>query len=133
MADVLIVDDDADTADLLSELLQHMGHTTRVARDGREGLVRLKERLPDVVVLDVEMPKLTGPELALEMFLQDHGLEDVPIVLCSGVLDLEAFADHVGTKYFLAKPYDAGELLSLIELANHERIAPHRSGSEVRR
>lgn len=130
MADVLIVDDDSDTADLLAELLQHTGHTTRVACDGREGMARLHERSPDVVVLDVEMPRLTGPGMALEMFLHDHGLEYIPIVLCSGVLDLQAFADHVGTKYFLAKPYDAGELLSLIELALVERTPPQPPSPE---
>ena len=132
MADVLIVDDDSDTAELLAELLQHTGHTTRVACDGREGLVRLDERLPDVVVLDVEMPKLTGPEMALEMFLHNRGLETVPIVLCSGALDLETFARHVGTGYFLAKPYDASELLALIERAIVERTPPRRSASEAR-
>ncbi len=133
MADVLIVDDDCDTADLLAELLRHTGHTTRVANDGREGLLFLNERMPDLVVLDVEMPRLTGPEMALEMFIHDHGLEDIPIVLCSGVLDLERFAKHVGTKYFLGKPYDASELLALIDRALAEGTPPQRTHLEVRR
>ena len=129
MADVLIVDDNSDTADLLAELLQHTGHTARVANDGSEGMARLHERIPDVVVLDVEMPKLTGPEMALQMFHQDRGLEEVPIVLCSGALDLDAFARQVGTKYFLEKPYDAVELLALIERALVEHTPP-QPGSE---
>ncbi len=124
MADVLIVDDDLDTAELLGELLQLAGHTTRVANDGTKGMALLHARTPDVVVLDVEMPMLTGPEMALQMFFQDRGLEDVPIVLCSGALDLEELAERVGTKYFIAKPYDAAALLTLIELAHAERIPP---------
>jgi CheY-like chemotaxis protein len=79
MANLLIVDDDLDLAD---------------------GAGR-----PDLVILDVEMPVLTGPEMALQMFLRDVGLERIPVLLVSGVLDLPGVAQAVGTPYYLARPY----------------------------
>lgn len=124
MADLLIVDDDVDTADLLSEMLRFDGHDTRVANDGSEGLSLARDRKPDLVVLDVEMPKVSGPEMAHEMFLRDRGLESVPIILCSGVLDLGGVAASVGTRYFLPKPYALDSLLSLIGRVLRERVPP---------
>lgn len=125
MADLLIVDDDTDTADLLSELLRFDGHATRVANSGMQGLDLLHDRRPDLVVLDVEMPTLSGPEMALQMFLRDRGLENIPIILCSGVLDLDSVAEEVGTRYFLPKPYDPVVLMHLIQQVLTERAAPH--------
>jgi DNA-binding NtrC family response regulator len=130
MANLLIVDDDADMAALLADLLCLSGHTTRVASNGKEGLAALHASKPDLVVLDVEMPMLTGPEMALEMFLRDRGLEHIPVVLCSGVLDLDRVAAFVGTRYFMSKPYDPVVLMELIERALVERVPPHPSVPE---
>jgi CheY-like chemotaxis protein len=82
--EVLIVDDNEDLADVLHAVLVSNGYRVRVAHDGAEGLVMLGKALPDLIVLDVEMPHLTGPELACRMFIHDAGMEKVPIVLTSG-------------------------------------------------
>jgi len=125
MADLLIVDDDVELGDLLADILREEGHEVRVGRSGREGLAQLGDRQPDLVLLDVEMPVLTGPEMAYAVFLHDLGLEKIPIVLVSGVLDLRAVAASVGTPYFLAKPYDMTRLLWLLSKALVERLPPH--------
>jgi DNA-binding NtrC family response regulator len=124
MADILVVDDDLDTAEALSDLLIMEGHQLRVARDGREGLECLDVRLPDVVLLDVEMPRLNGPQMAYEMFLLDTGREKIPVVLLSGKLDLREIAAAVGTRYFLGKPYSIDVVLALIARALDERAPP---------
>jgi len=54
MADLLIVDDEPDLAEVLAAILAAAGHTVRTARDGREGLRLVSERQPDLVLLDVE-------------------------------------------------------------------------------
>jgi DNA-binding NtrC family response regulator len=125
MADLLIVDDDVETGDLLADLLRDEGHEVRVGRNGRDGLALVAERRPDVVLLDVEMPVLTGPEMSYAMFLRDMGLERIPIVLVSGVLDLRRVAASVGTPYFLSKPYDMPRLLGMLGKALAERCPPH--------
>jgi DNA-binding NtrC family response regulator len=124
VANVLIVDDDEDVAWLLEQLLLLDGHTVRMARNGEEGLAALKERTPDLVVLDVEMPVLDGPGLAYRMFVHNCGLENLPIVLLSGVFDLPEVAARVGTPYFRSKPFDPKEMKQLIRCALTERALP---------
>ncbi|HTQ48252.1 MAG TPA: response regulator, partial [Polyangiaceae bacterium] len=92
MADLLIVDDDEDVADVLSELLGCEGHHIRVAHDGLEGMACLAQGSPDAILLDVDMPRVTGPEMAYRLFLRDAGDEKIPIVLLSGKVDLPRVA-----------------------------------------
>lgn len=124
MANILIVDDDNEAGDLLADLLRDEGHDVWVARNGHEGLSRLESREPDLVLLDVEMPVLSGPEMAYEMFLHDLGMENIPVVLVSGVLNLGHVAASVGTPYFAAKPYDLQRLLGLVGEALIDRVPP---------
>lgn len=124
MPDILVVDDDLDTAEALSDFLVMQGHRLRIARDGVEGLRCLDDRLPDLVLLDVEMPRLSGPGMAYQMFLRDVGRESIPIVLLSGLLDLPEVAAAVGTPYFLGKPYAIEAALALIARALEERAPP---------
>ena len=85
MADVLIIDDDLDSADALAELFRAEGHDVRVGYNGQDGLRLAQERIPQVALLDVEMPLLDGPGMAYEMLLRDMGLENIPVVFLSGV------------------------------------------------
>jgi DNA-binding NtrC family response regulator len=124
MADLLIVDDDIDVVWVLEQIMQLDGHGVRVAHNGEEGLRLLNERYPDLVILDVEMPVLDGPSMAYQMFVHDCGMEDVPILLLSGVFDFEAVACRVGTPYALSKPFDPQELLQLVSRALTERAMP---------
>jgi DNA-binding NtrC family response regulator len=124
MADLLIVDDDRDIAELLSDILTAIGHRVRLASNGLEGLARVEERKPDLVLLDVEMPLLTGPEMSYRMFVHDMGQEEIPVILLSGVVNLQEVAIAVGTPYSLAKPYDIDALLRLVERALVERTPP---------
>jgi CheY-like chemotaxis protein len=124
MADVLIVDDDPDLAWLLGEAVEAEGHDVRIAQDGWEALRRVHERAPDLLLLDVEMPVLSGPELSIELLLRDCGEENIPIVLLSGVVGLARVAAGVGTPYYLAKPYEADGVIRILERALRERVPP---------
>jgi two-component system, OmpR family, response regulator PrrA len=124
MANLLIVDDDVDIADLLSQILAAAGHAVRVARDGQEGLRLVSERTPDAVVLDVEMPCLNGPEMARTLFVRDRGDELIPLILISGRPGLPQVAAKVGTPYFIAKPLEIDALLKLVARVLRERTAP---------
>jgi DNA-binding response OmpR family regulator len=124
MADLLVVEDDPDTGEALVAILRAYGHVVRIAYDGEHGLRLLKERLPDVALLDVEMPVLDGPGMVVSMLIRDAGLEKVPIVLLSGVPDLRAVAARVGTPYYLAKPFPFAALDELLGRALSERTPP---------
>jgi DNA-binding NtrC family response regulator len=124
VANLLIVDDDLDVSGMLAFVLEAEGHAVRTANDGAQGLEMVRKPHPELVVLDVEMPILDGPGMALQMFIEDCGLDEIPIVLVSGYADLPKIAQRVGTPYVLPKPFDVDELLSVIQLALTERRAP---------
>jgi CheY-like chemotaxis protein len=127
MANVLIVDDHTEIVELSSELLESAGHRVRSGSNGEEGLTALDAApRPDCVVLDVDMPLLSGPEMAHQMLLHDAGEEDIPIILVSGREDLAAIARSIGTPYFITKGTDhyGKQLLAMLELALRERRAP---------
>jgi CheY-like chemotaxis protein len=127
MAHILIVDDDRDTVEVSSDLLESSGHRVQTGYNGEEGLKSLGTgRLPDCVLLDVDMPVLSGPGMAHQMLLHDAGEEKIPIVLVSARADLATVAARMGTPYFLAKASaDYGDvLLKLLDRALLERRAP---------
>jgi DNA-binding response OmpR family regulator len=124
MADVLIVDDSPDLRTLLAVFVGMAGHAVREAGDGRQGLDAIAERTPDLVLLDVEMPVLTGPEMAYQLFLRDCGDENIPVILLSGVVGLRDVAAMVGTPYFLKKPYSLEALNEMVDRALREQIPP---------
>ena len=124
MADVLIIDDDIDSAEVLADIMRLSGHDVRIGYNGQEGLLLASERTPQVALLDIEMPLLDGPGMAYEMLLHDMGLEHVPVVFLSGAATLREVADKVGTPYFLSKPYRYHQVIALVERALAERIAP---------
>ncbi len=109
---VLIVDDIASNRELLEGQLEGLGYEVRQAADGLEALARIEEEEPDLVLLDVEMPRLDG--LSVCRRIKAHPLRRlVPVVLITALSDrdtrlqgLEAGADD-----FLTKPFDAKELL----------------------
>jgi DNA-binding response OmpR family regulator len=122
---LLLVDDDVDLAEVLSQALRESGYVVQTAQTGEEGLQVLRStQLPDAILLDVEMPVLGGPGMAREMKIHDAGEEKIPIVLWSGRTDLAAIAAQVGTPYWIAKPFALEKLLALLALALRERIAP---------
>lgn len=124
MADLLVIDDDLDGADALAEILRTEGHQVRVGYNGEDGLRLARERLPDMALLDVEMPLLDGPGMAHQMFIHDMGMELVPVVLVSGAVNLRQVAATVGTPYFLGKPYRYEQIVTLANRALSERTPP---------
>ncbi|MBS2026983.1 MAG: response regulator [Deltaproteobacteria bacterium] len=124
MADILLVEDDPDIAELVQIFLEGAGHHVRLARNGREGLERLEERLPDVVVMDVEMPVLTGPQMVERMFVENMGRDNIPVVVVSAAMGLSAVAKRIGTPYHLSKPFSPEALLGLVDQALGERRIP---------
>jgi DNA-binding NtrC family response regulator len=125
MAHLLLVDDDDDIVDIFAQFLRSEGHEVRSASTGEEGLKALRAApLPDLLVLDVDMPVLGGPGMAHKMLLHDAGEERIPILLMSGREELPQIAARMGTRYFLRKPADSGQFLEVLDRALRERGAP---------
>lgn len=124
MANLLVVDDDKDVAEPLIMFLEIMGHQVRYSEDGLAALRSIRESFPELILLDVEMPRLTGPEMACRLLIEDCGREMIPILLLSGVSGLSEVARKIGTPYFLSKPYSIDELEVMLNRALIERISP---------
>jgi DNA-binding NtrC family response regulator len=125
MARLLVVDNDNDIVEAIGALLRDEGHQVQSASTGEEGLVVLRSSpLPDVLVLDVDMPILGGPGMAHSMLLHDAGEEKVPIILMSGRDDLPELARVMGTSYLLKKPPTLEAFLAVLDRALRERREP---------
>ena len=125
MAHLLLVDDDNDIVDAFAQLLRDEGHEVRTAANGELGLQALRAApLPELIVLDVDMPVLSGPQMAHKMLLHDSGEENIPVVLMSARADLPQVAGLMGTPYFLAKTGDIAAFLAMIDRALRGRAAP---------
>jgi len=112
---ILIVDDSRDGADSLSELLTLMGNDTRTAYDGQQGVDLAGEYRPDVILLDIGLPKLNGYEACRLIRNQPNG-EAVMLIAVTGwgqggdrQLSLEAGFDH-----HLVKPVDTQALMLML-------------------
>lgn len=113
--EVLVVDDDRANRELLALFLTKNGHHVTMAENGTEALASLKESTPDVALLDVRMPDMTGYEVLEIIRSRDQGY--LPVILLSG----EAFPEDVrrggaaGADAYVAKPYHLKELLETVE------------------
>src|SRR5438477_7528611 len=97
---VLIVEDDEDIAESLASLLDAESYRVAIASDGISALERARKRTPDVILLDLMLPRLDGIGVAAELRRMNHGLERVPLILFSAGRQLEQAAREVGTPYF---------------------------------
>jgi excisionase family DNA binding protein len=108
---VLIVDDDEGLRTFLRAALEADGCTVREAASAEEGLAALEEELPDLILLDVEMPQMNGLEM-LRRVRERHGVETIPVVLFSGKVEAEEAAEEAGAQAFIGKPFDPAQLLA---------------------
>jgi CheY-like chemotaxis protein len=117
MSQVLVVDDDADTAEATAEFLRRLGHTVRSVPNGREALAALSETVPDVAVLDVRMPEMDGITF-LEVMRCYLRWETVPVILITGYPDDPRLvrAHKLGVKRVFTKAgFELQELAQVID------------------
>jgi CheY-like chemotaxis protein len=112
---VLVVDDNASSADSLSTLLQAYGYRVQVVYDGKVALDLIKERVPDIVLLDIGMPQMDGYEVALRM-RDDPRLAKTRLIAISGYGQEEdrQRSRKAGFDHHLVKPVDIDVLLDLL-------------------
>ncbi|HEY2028531.1 MAG TPA: response regulator [Myxococcales bacterium] len=111
---ILIVDDEEGFRDGMADLLEMEGYLTAVARDAIEAVRMVPEFRPEVILLDLRMPLLDG-----EGFLRGMSgvpaTKMVPVVLISAKEDLQKVAERTGATAYLQKPFEAPQLLALLQ------------------
>ncbi len=121
---ILIVDDEPNVVTYLEALLQDEGYETCAAVDGEDGLAKVRSESPDLVTLDITMPKTSGIRLYREL-KADPALKDIPVVVVTAVTgkghDAGQFENFLATRShvpppegFFSKPIDRDAFLEII-------------------
>jgi len=118
MAKVLIVEDDADLHQVLSHVLFKAGHELHHAFNGAEGFEKILSVRPDLVVLDLRMPVMSGAEV-LKKVGENPSLRQIPIIVMTAYADdtnvLEDSIRAYGAREFVKKPFQVKELITTIQ------------------
>lgn len=116
MNTVLVVEDSPTQREMITDLLKGSGLTVMVASDGMEALQQIQLSCPDLVVLDVVMPKMNGYEVCRRL-KTDPKTQNIPVIMCSS--KSEEFDRYWGMKQgadaYIVKPYQPKELLITIK------------------
>jgi DNA-binding response OmpR family regulator len=124
---ILVVEDHPDTQSLVAEHLRQNGFEVALASDGVTAMELIRERRPELVYLDLNLPHISGYDVC-EQVRADPDLKDVAILMTSArtTVDVRAFALEAGADAYLPKPYDLEELTSHIEQLSNWEKAPTR-------
>lgn len=133
---ILIVDDNEDTVELLKKRLRSEEYDTAEAYDGEEGLKKVIDYNPDLIVLDVMMPKIDGYEVCRRLKL-DETTRYIPIIMLTAKSDVESKVKglNIGADDYLPKPFDYKELsarvrsLLTIKAAHEKLVEEKKSGA----
>lgn len=114
---ILIADDDPDLRDILRSVLEPAGFAVAEAADGGAALEAIRARPPDLAILDYTMPKITGPQLCVQL-KQDILLRHVPIILLTGKSEIQDKVHGIdsGADDYMVKPFEPRELLARVQM-----------------
>ena len=113
---ILIVDDEASLRDMLSVTLQAKGYEVFTAANGQEGLEKVENARPNLIVLDVMMPIMDGYD-CLKALQADPKYRDIPVIMLTAkAQDADVFKGWAsGVSSYLTKPFNPRELLIFVE------------------
>ena len=112
---ILVVEDDSKSLKLIRDLLQASGFTTIEATDGEQGVELAKSKKPDLILMDIMMPKVDGYTACREIKM-DKATKAIPVVMLTS-LDYELnkeLSRDMGANGYMTKPVDRQELLDVI-------------------
>ena len=123
----LVVDDSITVRRVTQRLLERNGMRVLTAKDGVDAVSLLQDNLPDIILLDIEMPRMDGYEVAAHV-RADARLKDIPIVMITSRVSEKhrARAIELGVDDYLGKPYQESQLLDAIEPLVNRRSAVAR-------
>ncbi len=125
MKKVLLVDDEVDVRKFVSKLVERAGYEVIEAKNGMEGMGRVREDKPGLIILDVLMPKQSGIRMYREL-KTDESLKDIPVIMLSAIApksffrSQEVLAEFAGQpvpepEAYIEKPEEPEELIELMK------------------
>jgi chemosensory pili system protein ChpA (sensor histidine kinase/response regulator) len=124
----MVVDDSLTVRKISGRLLARHGYHVLTAKDGVDALEQLVDVMPDVMLLDIEMPRMDGFELARNI-RGDKRLRHIPIIMItSRTADKHRLhAEEIGVNHYMGKPYDEDDLLARITRVRREAVPDARA------
>lgn len=115
MSKILVVDDEKDITETLSFMLKAKGYEVEVGNDGEEGLKLAKETMPDLIILDVMMPKINGYKVA-RLLKYDNKYKHIPIIMVTarGQETDKLIGEETGADVYITKPFEFEEVLGAV-------------------
>lgn len=112
---ILVAEDDPNAALMLTEFLKIQGFETEWAKDGIEALDLIEKAPPDLIFLDILMPKMSGTHV-LQILKSKPKIKDIPVLMCSALNALNEVEDccKSGAAGYITKPYDLNRVTEKI-------------------
>jgi DNA-binding response OmpR family regulator len=128
---ILVVDDNVDSVTIMRSILESRGFTVRVAQSGPEALAELERAVPDLILLDVMMPQMSGLEV-LERLRTAHATAKVPVIMVTAKMQDEDLMTgyQQGADYYITKPCTAKQLMYGIGLVLGRADTQATTGAE---
>ncbi len=116
MKKILIVDDEQDIVESIKFVLEASDYTCYTAFDGEEGLKLAKEIVPDLIILDVMMPKINGFKIS-RLLKFDNKYKNIPILMITARSQQEdkLIGEETGADEYITKPFDLNEVLNIVD------------------
>mgnify|MGYP001286595177 CR=1 FL=1 len=130
-ANILLVDDTPSNLDVLTAMLKEQGYRVRPAINGELALEAVKASPPDLILLDINLPRMNGYEVCIRLKADDT-TKDIPVIFISALNDIEAIvkAFEVGGVDYITKPFKLREVLARV--ATHLMLVQQRRQIEER-
>ena len=130
MANILIIDDEADMRFAVRMLLERSGHSVMEAGNGDDALAKLDEMIPDLALLDMRLPGMDGLQILQKL---REKVKELPIIMVTGYgnVELAEQAIQMGADHYLSKPFHNKELLDVIKQILEKRGIVHRTAPPV--
>ena len=121
---ILIIEDELNQANLIQFNLEQDGYEVYTAKDGEEGLTKAHEILPDLILLDWMIPKMSGPDVCRKI-RKSRDIKETPIIMISAKSEEQdkVFGLDLGVDDYISKPYSIKELLARVRAAIRRPIA----------
>ncbi len=116
MKKILIVDDEQDIVESLKFVLEVADYTCYCAYNGEDGLRLAKEMMPDLIILDVMMPKINGYKIS-RLLKYDNKYKDIPILMITARSqeDDKLIGEETGVNEYITKPFDLDEVVKKVQ------------------
>lgn len=114
---VLVVDDHAENVELLEEMLDSNGYEVSTAFDGEEALKKAHKELPDLILLDIMMPKMDGYQVC-EALRNAEDTKDIPIIFVTAKTEVKDWTHaifNMGANSYITKPINAKKLIEKVK------------------